>query len=66
MADDPLELEKKLRENAELMAEARRKLDEQPLDMSKIDQLQDDRKLLIEKRKQLNERLRKAAAGNED
>ena len=41
MADDPIELETKLQENAERMAEVRKQLDEQPSDMGENNQLQD-------------------------
>ena len=61
MADDPLKLETKLRENAERMAEVRRQLDEQPSDMGENNQLQDELEELERERDQLNERWRKTA-----
>ncbi len=65
MADDPIELEKKLRENAERMAEVQRQLVEQPPDMSENNRLQDELGELERKRDQLNERLGKALTENE-
>ncbi len=65
MADDPLELEKELRENAERMAEVQRQLVEQPPDMSENNRLQDELGELERKRDQLNERLGKALTENE-
>ena len=65
MADDPIELEEKLRENAERMAEVQRQLVEQPPDMSENNRLQDELGELERKRDQLNERWEKAITGNE-
>ncbi len=65
MADDPIELEEKLRENAERMAEVQRQLVEQPPDMSENNRLQDELGELERKRDQLNERLGKALTENE-
>ncbi len=65
MADDPIELEKKLRENAERMAEVRRQLIEQPSDMSQNNWLQDELGELERKRDQLNERWGKVTTENE-
>ena len=61
MADDPIELETKLQENAERMAEVRKQLDEQPSDMGENNQLQDKLVELERKRDQLNERWAKSA-----
>ncbi len=64
MADDPLELEAKLRENAVRMEEVRRQLAElDDADMGKNDQLQMDLDRLIEKRNNLNECWEKATTG---
>ena len=65
MADDPLELEKELRENAERMAEVQRQLVEQPPDMSENNRLQDELGELERKRDQLNERWGKVTTENE-
>ncbi len=65
MADDPLELEKKLRENAKRMAGVRKQLDEQPSDMSENNRLQDELGEFERKRDQLRERWEKARTGNE-
>ncbi len=65
MADDPIEIEKKLRENAERMAEVRRQLIEQPSDMSQNNWLQDELGELERKRDQLNERWGKVTTENE-
>ena len=65
MADDPLELEKKLRENAKRMAKVRKQLDEQPSDMSENNRLQDELGEFERKRDQLRERWEKARTGNE-
>ncbi len=59
MADDPIELEEKLRENAERMTEVQRQLVEQPPDMSENNRLQDELGELERKRDQLNERWEK-------
>ena len=63
MADDPLELETKLRENAERMAEVRRRLDQQPSDMGENNKLQYELEELERERDQLNERWEKALTG---
>ncbi len=64
MADDPLDLEAKLRENAERMEEVRRQLAElEDADMGKNDQLQMDLDRLIEKRNNLNEFWEKSTTG---
>ena len=65
MADDPIELEEKLRENAERMAEVQRQLVEQPPDMSENNRLQDELGELERKRDQLNERWGKVTTENE-
>ena len=65
MADDPIELEEKLRENAERMAEVQRQLVEQPPDMSENNRLHDELGELERKRDQLNERWGKVTTENE-
>ncbi len=63
MADDALALETEMIEISEQIRNRRLKLEEQPSDMSENNQLQDDLAELIEKRKQLKERWKKALTG---
>ena len=64
MADDLLELETKINENAERMEEIRRQLGElEDADMGGYNPLQEELVERIEKQKQLNERWAKAVTG---
>ncbi len=64
MADDLLELETKINENAERMEEIRRQLGElEDADMGENNPLQEELVERIEKQKQLNERWAKAVTG---
>ncbi len=63
MADTPDALETEMIEISEQIRNRRLKLEEQPSDMSENNQLQDELAELIEKRKQLKERWKKALTG---
>ena len=64
MANDPLELEIKMHENAKRMEEVRRQLAElKDADMSENNPLQNELAERIEKHKQLKERWEKALTG---
>ena len=64
MADDLLELETKINENAERMEEIRRQLGElEDADMGENNPLQEELVERIEKQKQLNERWAKTVTG---
>ncbi len=63
MADTPYALETEMIEISEQIRNRRLKLEEQPSDMSENNQLQDELAELIEKRKQLKERWKKALTG---
>ena len=65
MADTPYALETEMIEISKQIRNRRLKLEEQPSDMSENNQLQDELAELIEKRKQLKERWKKALTGNE-